>query len=62
MSLSKGPRKRMTLRLPPSLGAYIDTMAAKAKMPLNEFICRELEKQIARDEVIRPEDWGDSSQ
>lgn len=46
-----GPRKRMTLRLPSSLGARIDEMAAARGMSTNEFICMEVEKQVARDEM-----------
>lgn len=50
MSQDKGERRRTTLRLPPILGAQVKALAEREGISLNEFVCREIEKQVERDE------------
>jgi predicted HicB family RNase H-like nuclease len=45
MSRNKGPRKNVTLRMSRYLADLVKQRAKEAKMSMNDWILRELEKQ-----------------
>ena len=45
--------KRVTFRCSPGLGQMVEEKAAAAGLSTNAFICRELWKQVIRDEEVK---------